>query len=79
MTNDLQSTLHFNNHFNYCENYFHVFIVYEKITNNLPLLFCLVNISSSSMSIYYSVITYDNKMIFEVPQNYYYFQLELFT
>jgi uncharacterized protein with PQ loop repeat len=41
-----------------------MFILYKnKSTNLLSLLFCILNISSSSMWIYYSIITHDAPMI----------------
>ena len=42
-----------------------MFLIYKnKSTNNLSLLFCVLNIFSSSMWIYYSVKLEDTPMIF---------------
>jgi len=41
-----------------------MFLLYKnKSTNNLSLLFCILNIFSSSMWIYYSVVKKDSPMI----------------
>lgn len=41
-----------------------MFLIYKnKSTNNLSLLFCILNIFSSSMWIYYSVLNNDTPMV----------------
>ena len=41
-----------------------MFLIYKnKSTNNLSLLFCILNIFSSSMWIYYSVLNHDTPMV----------------